>query len=76
MINLSVIRAHSLENSDFPKKALIYGGYRSYYVNSEFGKLMTEVRRRTTEDGGQRVMKSELFDCGFLNFGIRIEKKR
>ena len=60
MLYLSVFREHSLENSDFTKKALIIDGDRPYIMKSEDGWRRTEVggqrtdiRERKTEDGSR-----------------------
>ena len=60
MIYLSVIKAHSLENSDIPKKALINDGSIIYY------ELCDEVERQMT-DGNEIGSRN----CSIANFGFR-----
>jgi len=55
MINLSVIREHSLENSDFTKKALINDGDRPYIRRSKVGMQKSENRGQMKEDRRQRT---------------------
>ena len=63
MLNLSVFSEHSLDNSDFIKKALIIDGDRPYIRRSEVGMRKSEDRRQRTEVGGQmtedRCQKTE-----------------